>query len=132
MVSWREKLRHAFAVPKSGELVVPEETRVLIDGVCRELVTRQLADPALVLLEMSRPMNYVGAQALHALIPLLGIVARPQILSRLAELLEQRGSVEYVCDRIETFRDEARRRSDPGGARPTASGSPPPPPVEPR
>ncbi len=130
MASWRDKLRHAFAVPRTGDLVVSEEIKVLIDNVCRELIARQLADPAIVLLEMSRPMNYVGAQALHALTPLLGVVARPQTVSRLAEFLEQRGSVEYVCDRIETLRRESQRnpgsaKDSPGSASAAPSQSPP-------
>lgn len=132
MASWLEKLRHAFAVPERGSLVVPEETRVLIDSVCRELVARQLADPALVLLEMSRPMNYVGAQALHALTPLLGVVARPQTIGQLAEFLEQRGSVEYVCERIETLRTESREAAGPSRAPPASAAPPPTPPAEPR
>ena len=126
MVSWRDKLRHAFAVPKSGDLVVSDEIRILIDNVSRELISRQLADPAIVLLEMSRPMNYVGAQALHALTPLLGVVARPQTVSRLAEFLEQRGSVEYVCDRIEALRRESQRTADSSKSAPVAPSQSPP------
>jgi hypothetical protein len=133
MASWREKLRHGFAVPERQSLVVPEETRALIDSVCRDLVARGLADPALILLEMSRPMNYVGAQALHALTPLLGVVARPQTVSRLAEFLEQRGSVEYVGERIEAIRGEIGQRAGHSGTPPASPVSPsPPPPSEPR
>lgn len=104
MVNWREKLRHAFAVPKRSELVVTDDARVLVDRVCLALIARGMADPAIVLLEMSRPMNYVGAQALHALQPLLGAVADPRAVAALAGFLEQRGSVEYVCDRLTALR----------------------------
>ena len=104
MADWRETLRHAFAVPKRTELVVTDDARILVDRVCRALVDRGMGDAALVLLEMSRPMNYVGAQALHALQPLLGAVADPRAVTALAGFLEQRGSVEYVCDRLAALR----------------------------
>jgi hypothetical protein len=107
-MSWREKLRHAFAVESPTALTMTDETRVLIDDLCQGLVRRQLVAPALILLEMSRPLNYVGAQGLHALTPLLGAVVQPQKMKELAEFFEHRGSVEYVCQRLETLqRDDS-------------------------
>ncbi|AMV21680.1 hypothetical protein [Planctomyces sp. SH-PL14] len=100
-MNWRERLRNAFAVPERKEVELTDEVRRRIDGVCETLIQRNLAAPAVVLLEMSRPMNYVGAQALHALTPLLAAVAEPARVTELAAFFEQRGSVEYVIGRLE-------------------------------
>jgi hypothetical protein len=98
LVTW---LKHAFAVDPPGPAEPTERQREIIDQLCREVVRRGMTTPALMALEMSRPLNYLGAQALVFLRPFIAAVTDADGHRHLAEFLEHRGSVEYLCRRIE-------------------------------
>ncbi len=93
--------RHAFAVDTVTSFEPSDEERQLVDRICRELVRRRLATPALMFLEMSRPLNFLGSQLLHFLSPLLSGLTQSRGHRHLAAFLEHRGSVDYLCRRIE-------------------------------
>lgn len=101
-------LKHAFAV-ESGPAVPNDVQRAAIDRVCREVVRRRLTVPALAFLEMSRPLNYVGSQALIWFQPFLSVFTDSESPRQFAAFLEQRGSIEYVCQRIEAIEKDSSR-----------------------
>ena len=65
--AWRQRLRHAFAVEPSGDASLSPESQALADHLADRVSRRGLGVPAVMLLEMSRPLNYLAAQALHGL-----------------------------------------------------------------
>lgn len=93
--------RHAFAVETPADFRPSDEERRVADRICRELVRRRLATPALMFLEMSRPLNFLGSQLLHFLSPVLSGLTQSHGHRHLAAFLEHRGSVDYLCRRIE-------------------------------
>ena len=104
-------LKHAFAIDKA-ETAEPNETqRDLIEKICAEVVRRRMAAPALMMLEMSRPLNYVSAQFLHFVQPIVGILTDTKGYQELTEFLEQRGSIEYISRRLEAAETAADRRT---------------------
>ena len=114
-------LRHAFAIDPPGPAQPDPAERILVDKICSEVVRRRLTTPALLLLEMSRPLNYVSAQFLHFLQPFLSVLGNTADADRFARFLERRGSIEYIADRIEAL--DAEGRSRPSG---TSTKLPPP------
>src|SRR5437763_187296 len=94
-------LKHAFAVEPAGPVEPTDAQRAVIDGLCRQVVARGLATPALIFLESVRPLNYVSSQTLHFFAPVLSAVADAQACRELADFLEHRGSVDFLCRRIE-------------------------------
>ena len=56
-----------------------------------------------MMLEMSRPLNYVGAQAMHFLTPVVSAVTDTKGYEQFAMFLEKRGSIAYMCARIEAL-----------------------------
>jgi len=94
-------LKHAFAIEPAGSIEPTDAQRTVIDRLCRQVVARGLATPALIFLESVRPLNYVSSQTLHFFAPVLSAVADAQACRELAEFLEHRGSVDYLCRRIE-------------------------------
>ncbi len=113
-------LKHAFAIEGPDGEPTPEETQ-LVDRLCHEIVRRRLTVPAMVFLEMSLPLNKLGAQALHFFSPLLDMFSKPaegestaprkpahQIL---AAFLERPGSIARLSDRIEAI-EKTRLPSD--------------------
>ena len=103
-------LKHAFAIDSAQAAEPNEAQRALVDKLCAEVVRRRLTTPALLLLEMSRPLNYVSAQFLHFIQPFLSVITDAEGYQQLTQFLEQRGSIDYVCRCLEAM--EARHEED--------------------
>ena len=98
-------LRHAFAIDPPGASEPNEEQARIIDRLCGEIVRRRLTTLALLYLEVSRPLNYVGAQFLHFIRPILAVMLDTRSLEQFASFLEKRGSVETLVMRLESAED---------------------------
>ena len=99
--SWREALRHAFAVEPPGPAALSEAEAAVVGRIADEVVRRGMTAPALLALESFRPLDAIGANAMHALTPFVSVVRDPASFATLAALLERRGSVEAICLAIE-------------------------------
>jgi hypothetical protein len=105
-------LKHAFAIEPEGAVEPTEAQREVVDRLCRQVVQRGLTTPALVFLESVRPLSYVTSQTLQFFAPVLSAVADAKACQDLADFLEHRGSVEYLCRRIEELAKS--KSSEPG------------------
>ncbi len=99
--TWRESLRHAFAMDDPDHADPTEPERALVDRLCREIVRRHMTGPAMVFLESYRPLGGVSAQALHFFQPFGSVFVDPKAWDTLAKFLERRGAVNYVLARLE-------------------------------
>lgn len=108
MLDW---FKHAFAVEKPGPVEPTPAQAAIVDRLCREVVRRRLTTPALVTLEMSRPLNFVTAQAIHFFDPLIKSISDANGHREFAGFLEQRGSIDYITGRIEELETEATQRA---------------------
>lgn len=119
----RAALAHAFHVEPPGVAVpAPDEER-LLRRMVDEVVRRRMAQPALLFLESLRPLNGVGAQAMHFLHPFASVIVQPQAYERIASYLERRGSIEWICRAIEdaeAARDAGNSRAGPEDGTPGA------------
>ena len=111
-------LKHAFAIDPPGPAEVTETQRVLVERLCLEVVRRRMTTPALLILEMHRPFNYVSAQLLHFFQPIVAIIADTNGYQQFALFLEQRGSVDYLVGRIEALEAESAGKEKDGGGPP--------------
>ncbi len=111
--SMRDRLRHAFAVEDPEDFTATDQEREAVERICKEVVRRRMTTPALMLLEMSRPLNYLGAQALHFFSPFASVLVDPGAWEAFAAFLERRGSVEYLCREIERQESSARDQDPP-------------------
>ena len=109
MHSWKRTLAHAFAVEPEGPSEPTKAQRHIVDKVCREIVRRQLSTPTLTLLELTRPVNYLCAQAIHYFSPFLSAVMDARGHRHFAEFLESRGAIDYLCRRIEELEYDRSR-----------------------
>jgi hypothetical protein len=94
-------LRHAFAIEPDGPIEPTEAQKSVVELLCRQVVARGMTTPAILFLETVRPLNYVSSQVLQFFRPVLTVVADPAACRDLAEFLEHRGSIDYLCRRIE-------------------------------
>ena len=106
--------KHAFAVEPPGVAEPNDVQRGIIEKLCLEVTRRGMTTPALLMLEMSRPLNYVSAQFLHFAKPLLAFVANAGEYQAFTEFLEQRGSIEYICRRLSSL--ESGKTAKPNAA----------------
>jgi hypothetical protein len=105
-MTWRDGMKKAFEVDPPGPATPTQRQSEIVDRLCKGIVRRGLTTPTLMALEMGRPLNFVTAQAMHFFRPIASIVLDGQAIKAFALLLEQRGSVEYLCRRLE-FWDQA-------------------------
>lgn len=94
-----DRIKHAFAVDTAGSPPTPEQ-RALLDRLAREIVRREMATPALLFLEMARPVNYLGAQALHYFAPLVTTLVDAGSYEQFAEFLARRDAIEILISAI--------------------------------
>lgn len=101
-----KQIKHAFAVTTHPDPPTPEQVEVM-ERVAVEIVRRRLTTPALAALEMSRPVNYLGAQALHFFGPLASVLCDAASYEHFARFLERRDAIDRLAQRIEELEAQA-------------------------
>jgi len=114
-------LAHAFAVERPEDFAPTVEQQQIADRICREIIRRDMVTLAILTLETCRPLNYIGSQAIHFFTPLLSILVDPRAQKIFANFLEQRGSIEWLCQRLE-FLSNAKPEDRAPNAEPLPSG----------
>ena len=94
------------------ELTSEEEDRRLIDAVAARVVRMGLAVPAIFFLESTKPLSYVGSQALVFLEPFVKSILTVASYDHFVALLEDRSNIEKLLRRIEDMDEEAREREN--------------------
>lgn len=111
-------LRNAFAVDAPGPAEPTSAQMPAVDWVCLQVARRRLTTPSLIMLEFTRPLNYISAQAMHFFRPGIWALGSRMAFDGYVEFsrfLEQRGSTEYMAKRIEHFEAELSRLERDGG-----------------
>jgi len=96
-------LKHAFAVDPPGPAQPDEGQARIVERVCLEIVRRRLTTPALMALEMGRPLNHLSAQVLTFFKPFVSMVGDAASYDGFTAFLEQRGSLDYISARLESL-----------------------------
>jgi hypothetical protein len=86
---------------------VPIERRdELFDKLAKKIVDLRLTPVAVVMLESSKPVSYVGSQLMVFLQPIVTAVFPFRTYDEVTALLEDRANVELFIRRIEAVEDE--------------------------
>ena len=105
----RRGLAHAFALHREGDGdQLKAGDLALLDRFARLLADRGLATPAIFLVESLAPLGFLGSQLVHVLTPIMGMVAPPDDIERLACLLERQETPELFTDRLRWFEGALR------------------------
>jgi hypothetical protein len=81
----------------------PQRREKIIDHLARRAARMRITAPAILFLEMHRPLAYVGAQMLWAAQPFLNVWLEHADIRDLALLLEDPASVEALIHRLESL-----------------------------
>lgn len=104
-------LKHAFAIEPPGPAEPSTLQRAVVEKACSEIVRRRMSTPAILFLETFRPLNYLGSQVLHFLQPIVSTVLETDGYRHFTEFLQKRGSIEYLCSRIDQLEEVYSRQS---------------------
>lgn len=85
------------------------DEQALLEKVAMALVSRRMAEPAVLFLESAGPMNFLGSQTLHFLAPILDMACDTREIEQAACLLERRDAIPRLIQLIEA-------KSAPAGA----------------
>lgn len=81
---------------------LPEaEREELLESIATQITKRGLSVPAILALEMHRPLAFMLSQSMIALTPLFGPVVGLNRMQRFGRLLGEPGGVEALIRRIE-------------------------------
>lgn len=83
-----------------------ESLDVFIERLAGEVVARHMAAPAIVLLESSKPLTFVGSQTLVFFDPIISMVGLFKDRDRYREILEDRARVEQLITAIERLEED--------------------------
>ncbi len=81
--------------------VSPERQKALIEKLATKIVEMRLTAPAIFLLESSKPLSFLGSQALVFLQPVVQAVFPFKEYQEIAVMLEERENVERLIVEIE-------------------------------
>lgn len=91
------------APPPGGE---PDPDEALLQGIASRVVRMGLAVPAVFFLESSKPLSFIGSQALVFLEPFVKAFLNLKSYDRFTALMEERSNVERLIQKIERSEEE--------------------------
>jgi len=94
-------------------LVLTPEDEKLVAKIASMIERRQLSAPAIMVLEMGRPLNFVASQFLVFLRPFATMLLNPKEYERFVAILEHREGIEVLIRAIASESDRARQDSEP-------------------
>ena len=97
----KDFFRNAFALDDGKPCEPTPAQRAVLERLAGEVAKRRLTGPAIAFLEMSRPLNGLGAAVIQFFTPVAATLANPESLREFTEFLEKRGSVDYLCRMLE-------------------------------
>ena len=98
--TWRDRLRHAFAVGATGA-PLSQEDRAFIARLAGFIEARGLTAPAVAALEASRPYTFLGSQFLTFMKPFAHLALPGDDYDRFTRLMENRGNLDVILEELE-------------------------------
>ena len=77
------------------------EDKDFLTKLAQEVKLRRLTTPAIFFLEMMRPLNFVGSQAMVFFGPIISAFVKTDGYYKAAEIFENHHSVEFLIQEIE-------------------------------
>lgn len=117
----------------AAQIEEERERGELIEGIARRIVERRLETPAVLFLELHKPLAFLAGQAALAAVPFLGLFFAPEEIERAVRLLGSPEAVDQLIARIEQIVAARPAGAQDGMGRPshlphlgaTAEGCPP-------
>ncbi len=102
--------------------VSPERQKELIEKLAAKIVEMRLTAPAIFLLESSKPLSFLGSQALVFLQPVVQAVFPFKEYQEIAVMLEERENVERLIVAIERLEAGEKTSEKEAKSSPSSEG----------
>jgi len=96
-------------IPDLDEPLTPEERDEMIGELARKVVGRGMESPAILFLEMNKPISFIAGQSLIAASPFLMPLFGRAGIRKYSQLLSDRENIELLIRRIEDLSAEKDR-----------------------
>jgi hypothetical protein len=93
--------------------VSDEDRDALIDKIAKKVSDRGLETPAVLFLEMHKPLTFLASQSLIVSSPLTGPILGMERVGNAAKLLEKRENIELLIQKIEELAANRQARKTP-------------------
>ncbi len=113
-----------MALPERPETLEQRDYDLLL-GLAEKTVKRGLSVPAIFFLESTKPLSYIGSQAMVFFGPFVRILFESPNYYRYQEMLEDRANVELLLQMIEQLEGERSRAEREAKAARKAAGQSP-------
>jgi len=90
------------------EEITSQERDKWIEKLAQQVVGRGLEVPAILFLEMHKPLTFIASQGLLVAAPVLGAFLGMDRVHHLASFLSSRDNIERLIGRIEELIDQGR------------------------
>ena len=95
------------SIPMLLDEIPKEEQHRLLEKFARGIARRRLAAPAILFLEMCKPLNFLGSQILLVLDPFVRTLFSGVDYRKFALIIERDSNVEELIRLIETYAQDA-------------------------
>lgn len=119
---FKEAVTNAFAYD-DGRADITDADLAMLDKVADWVVRRRLVAPAILILESSTPLAFVGSSMMTFFRPIVGIAFNTMQWERFELLLEKRCTMQLLVERIERREAEVEAARK---AKSAAKDAPPP------
>lgn len=85
----------------------------IIDSIARKITGRRLEAPAVLFLEMHKPLSFIASQSILVAMPFISPLLGPEETANLSKLLKDRDNVERLISRIEELSMERNDSREP-------------------
>ncbi len=87
------------------------EKRETLDRLAEKIIERRLAAPAILFLESSKPLSFLGNQTMVFFQPIVQTIFNFKTYDDIMDLLEDRDNIEYLLKKIEELEAAEHRKA---------------------
>jgi len=95
--------------------ITDERRDEIIDSIASKIVGRRLEMPAVLFLDMHKPLSWIASQGMLVAMPFLGMIFGAQSIADLSKILAQRENIEALIARIEDMSVQGDKVGVQGG-----------------
>ncbi len=100
-----------WAMKDSKRAEITAEKRETLDRLAEKVIERRLAAPAILFLESSKPLSFLGNQTMVFFQPIVQTIFNFKTYDDIMDLLEDRENIEYLLKKIEELEAAEHRKA---------------------